>query len=400
MRVNLINVLEPASSIFVLVLFPGFFLYHTLVAMGAVSPFLAGLFGPVSAVALIVYCVLFLGVANYLVKTSGLFFVFCFLFFVFVFVWSLVNFVLQSVDGVRAAFVQSLELLILWGALFFIGCFIPLESHFLRRAMLFSFFFMVGYLLFFVMSTGEVMFYAKKQYSGGESVATYQGFARSGLLILLFLLSIAKGLGWRLLFSALGVFVLFVLGGRSELYSYIFVCGLFYFLWSLQDRKSMFLAIFLIFVFVVLMIGYVDLLLASRQLQVIDLSSSSSWLARNELLLKAIDQVKENPVLGLFGGHIDAESVGGYAHNVLSAWVSYGLFGFSLYFSLAFYALYVSFFNYIKKLNNIYWAFSFACNACCMLLILIAKPVYWPLVAIAWGSVINARRQDYIERTS
>lgn len=399
MRINLISLLESASSLFVLLLFPGFFLYHTLVAMDIVSPFLAGFFGPVSAVALAIYCVLVFGVISNLIKISGLFFVFCLLFFVFVLSWSLINVLLQSVDSVRAAFMQSLGLLVLWGALFFIGCFLPVESHVLRKAMLFSFWLMVCYLLFFVISTGEVMFNARRQYSSDESVATYQGFARSGLLILLFLLSVAQSVGGRFLFAALGVLVLFVLGGRSELYAYIFVCGLFYAIWSLQNKKSMFVAICLFGVFVVLIIIYMDVLMASRQLQVMDLSSSSSWLVRNELLFRALSQIKENPVLGFFDGHVENESVGGYAHNMLSAWVSYGLFGFALYFLLTTYALYKSCIKYMKKTsNNAYWSFSFACNACCMLLILVAKPVYWPLVAIGWGSVINAKRQDFIER--
>mgnify|MGYP006331453811 FL=1 len=60
---------------------------------------------------------------------------------------------------------------------------------------------------------------------------------------------------------------------------------------------------------------------------------SSSVMARSELSDAAIVTIVENPLLGDYGSYALATGggVGSYAHNLLSAWVDLGVFGFILY---------------------------------------------------------------------
>ena len=137
----------------------------------------------------------------------------------------------------------------------------------------------------------------------------------------------------------------------------------------------------------------------SRQFEVLDISSSKSWKGRLALQNKALEQIAENPLLGKFAGHVLTEDTGRfekghagrYAHNALSAWVSYGLAGFLLYVSLTLYGCLVCARHVIlKRQDEPIWIFAFSLNFVCLLLIIVSKPVYWPLTALGWGVLAQA----------
>ena len=146
----------------------------------------------------------------------------------------------------------------------------------------------------------------------------------------------------------------------------------------------------------------------SRIFEVLDISSSKSWAGRLALQRIAIDQIAENPLLGKFGGHVITEDTGKfakghtgrYAHNALSAWVTYGLAGFLLYVSLALFAFLVPARQVImKQRNEPLWVLAFIVNFVCLLLILVSKPVYWPLPALGWGILAQALTNPATGRT-
>ena len=137
----------------------------------------------------------------------------------------------------------------------------------------------------------------------------------------------------------------------------------------------------------------------SRQFEVLDISSSKSWKGRFALQKKALGQIAENPLLGKFGGHVLTEDTGKftkghtgrYAHNALSAWVSYGLAGFLLYVSLTLFGCLVTARHVIlKRVDEPLWTFAFTLNLVCLLLIIVSKPVFWPLPALGWGVLAQA----------
>lgn len=137
----------------------------------------------------------------------------------------------------------------------------------------------------------------------------------------------------------------------------------------------------------------------SRQFEVLDISASKSWRGRLALQKKALGQIAQNPLLGKFGGHVLMEDTGKfekghtgrYAHNALSAWVSYGLAGFLLYVSLTLYGCLVCVRHVIlKQQDEPIWMFALTLNIVCLLLIIASKSVYWPLPALGWGVLAQA----------
>ncbi|QHC50212.1 hypothetical protein EKK97_12285 [Billgrantia tianxiuensis] len=143
---------------------------------------------------------------------------------------------------------------------------------------------------------------------------------------------------------------------------------------------------------IALVVSQFEALAGSRQLQILDLSGTSSWLARQNLGQRAVEQILENPLLGRFGGHISsAEVTGGYAHSMLSAWVNYGLLGFVLYLGLTVSAFFGAAYRMLVVGDRAAgWVFAFSINFVCLLLIVLAKPVFWPLPALGWGAYANA----------
>ena len=103
--------------------------------------------------------------------------------------------------------------------------------------------------------------------------------------------------------------------------------------------------------------------------------------------------------MGKFGGHVLTEDTGKfekghagrYAHNALSAWVSYGVAGFLLYLALTLYGCLATARHVIlKRVDEPLWTFAFMLNLVCLLLIIVSKPVFWPLPALGWGVLAQA----------
>ncbi|MCE8015061.1 hypothetical protein HOP62_03105 [Halomonas sp. MCCC 1A17488] len=385
-----------ASAIGFFVLFPGFILYHTLVAMGVIPAVLGGLFGVVSVLMFIVYCALLPSQLYLLLTASRGYALVTLCFFVYVLLWSAVNYGLIGGSVMQAALIQTVETLVLWLVLFVLGYRIPLDSPRLARAFWIAFVLIAGYLAFHVATTGQWMFFARRmlevEAEAGDSVSTYQGYARSALVLLLFLIAVSERAVVRAVLIVLGAFVMFVLGARSELYAFLALSGLLLLLWAGMSVKYMLTLLAVVGVLMALVVSQFEALAGSRQLQIFDLSGTSSWLARQNLGQRAVAQILESPLLGRFGGHIaSAQVTGGYAHSMLSAWVNYGLLGFALYLGLTLFAFVGAAYRLILLGDRGgRWVFAFSVNFVCLLLMVLAKPVFWPLPALGWGAFANA----------
>ncbi|MBA2777337.1 hypothetical protein [Billgrantia kenyensis] len=382
-----------ASAIGFFVLFPGFILYHTLVAMGLIPAFLGGLFGVVSVMLFLLYCALLPSQLLVLLGSTRGYALVTFAFFAYVLLWSVANFGLTGGGIMRAALVQSVETLVLWLVLFVMGYRLPLDSPRLARAFWLAFALIAGYLLFHVATTGQWMFFASRMVETEDaSVSTYQGYARSALVLLVFLIAVSERAAVRATLIVLGAFVMFVLGARSELYAFLALVALLMTLWAGMSVKYLFTLLAVVAVLIGLVMSQFEGLAGSRQLQILDMSGTSSWLARQNLGQRAVEQILANPLLGRFGGHIStAELTGGYAHSMLSAWVNYGALGFLLYVGLTATAfLGAALRMLVAGDRSAWWVFAFSINFVCLLLIVLAKPVFWPLPALGWGAFANA----------
>lgn len=372
------------------VLFPIFFFYHLAVTSGEIPGVFAGLFGFATAVLMLV----FLPCGGSLLSKYGrsgrtpialflMLVTYCGLF-------ALINHLSIETTYRDEAAVQVIALLVAWLALFVLGATLPVERARLKTVLVFSAVAM-GSVALLLFDRDTLMFNPRVAYEVDEGVATYQEYARSFLVVELFLLSICSTFPRRIIVACIGAGVLFLLGARSELFALLALAGLSL-AWSAMRSPRRFLALaFLGAVGSYVVISNLHMLESSRQLQVLDLESATSWIARQKYQAVAIRQIAMDPFLGSYAGHFEAGGKGTYAHNALSAWVEFGVVGFVLYLATA---LYCTLFSMRKRLSegpgSRIWAFAAYVNFVATFLLLISKPVFWSLPAFGWGLVANA----------
>jgi hypothetical protein len=131
-----------------------------------------------------------------------------------------------------------------------------------------------------------------------------------------------------------------------------------------------------------------NMLPENRILQLLDLSHSSSAVARQHFSQNALQTISENPVFGDFASYPD----GHYAHNVLCAWVDFGLFGMVFFMSLLIWqavSLFLNGFFIRTKSSYFVLAWSFICIT--LLWVLTAKNVPDMSVGAAMGAFARYR---------
>jgi hypothetical protein len=168
-----------------------------------------------------------------------------------------------------------------------------------------------------------------------DSVATYQGFSRSYVLPIVVLLACTRQAPVRWALYAVGLPTLYINTARSEFGALLFLVPLLE-LHTARSRMAMLAAMAVVVLALQLNL---DALIAAvpgnRTLELLDLSHSSSASARHELTLHALRTIADHPILGDYGSYAS----GKYSHNILSAWVDLGLFGFVALLALLLYPL-------------------------------------------------------------
>ncbi|SCZ61514.1 hypothetical protein [Thiohalomonas denitrificans] len=389
-----------------IVLFPGFvFVHYSVAAFGVTLPaILDGLFGFSSALLVVIFAALFPLILRGYANVISPYILAVFGFITFTLIWAFTHTIVLDGAYVKVAFIQSVETAVLWSALFFVGMFLPEYSSTLYRTLAGSFLLILGFLLLYVVQTGELTFNASRMYNA-DHVASYQGFARSTLVILIILLTVASTIKQRTVLLLGGLFILFLLGARSEFYAFVATALLMVSMLMLKDGRYALLMIATIGgTSVTISLGY-ESLIQSRQLEILDLPSSSSWQSRQWLNEIAIRQVLDTPVFGYFGGHVvEGGGTGSYAHNMLSGWVNYGVLGFFWYLLLSLSPLLISIKRLVAiKTQDPVWMLAFTTNFCSLLLMTAAKPVFWPIAALGWGfcarAILLSSRRVHVTNT-
>lgn len=380
------------SGLGFILLVPGFLLYNLLVAQDAIPPFAGGFYSLVSILILLTLGCVVPFIWNTTSKSAPYLILFVCLWFMYCILWAFSHHTLDDSDYIELAVMQTYKTVGLSFTLFLMGMYIPLEWPLLKFFIRLSCVILLVFLLNFVFSTGQLMFYAKTFYPGGSSVfvSSYQEFSRSALLIILYTMVVSKPAA-RICWSIFGIVILFILGSRSELYGFIIAIIMYMFVLPGKTRKWFYVCIFLILTFYFIKTLFSDILLDSRQFEIFDFMNSTSLIARNEMLSVGIDQINNNPIFGYFGGDFKEGGEGTYMHNILSAWVSYGLVGFLLYFGLVIVSIIISsYYLIIKKLYTPYWELAFLVNFISLILLILAKPVFWIMPTLGWGLLVNA----------
>lgn len=301
-------------------LFPGFFFYHTLIGIGVFKAYLGGYFAIASLTFFIFlvyfYCLELRSVQYRLAPTDVKFGVFLVYFMLVV--------IINAGFGADRSTVQTHLLSILY----FVNVYIIFKSvDFSQRNTR-----LLAILMLAAMS-GIIFFFSQNgSFRPGkigvplseESVATYQGFARSYVLTFIAVVCFSKSMLVRMPLYGVAVAALFLNGSRSELVAVLFAAPII----EIYRAKS-FLEVMVIILFAGALLGInpqdaMQSLPDNRVLELFDLSHSQSANSRIELSERALQTIAEHPLLGDYGSY----PPGAYSHNILSAWVDLGLFGF------------------------------------------------------------------------
>lgn len=364
-----------------ILLFPGFFFYHFSVARGYVPAFLGGYFGNISII--ILPALFFLFSKKYINKLYLIDKVFFLLMGLWLFV-AFVNYLLGQPHGFSSdIFIWSAS-----GVLFNIVCYlvaIKLDVAEHSKKLLLLFFIMVGMVIFNIGDLG--IFYVAQEFEGeAGQIASYQGFARS-LLVMCLLLT---GLYWKkskiiyfVIFASL--IGLFFNGARSEFSAYAVGLISISLIYSFKSPSFGFKMLSLFICLTALVYYFIDVLPDSRMFQLLDIGSASSSIARMDLQSYSIALIKKNPIIGDYGGYVDIGGVGSYAHNIISSWVNLGLLGFLSYVLIFSFMWVVAFKKIFAHMHLIDFRVFLFILVCVTVLMLFAKDYSYMLFGFLIG---------------
>jgi hypothetical protein len=309
-----------------LLLFPGFFFYQTLLGIGAIGAYLGGYFTLVALVLFLPLLYAFVLSAkanrNY-VSQVDVCLAFLFAYYAFVLI---VNFFAGKDSMIVERYIQAL---IFCFETYVIFRLIDLDDGTFRKIVLvcllvmsaITYYFSVGG-FFFLQALGEA--------KDPNSLATYQGFARSYIYTYLIVIATLRFVVLRYVLYVMVTSALFLNGARSEFSAVLFLIPVN----ELYLSRHRLYALFTLVLASVILIGGVDYIVANlpenRILQLLDLSHSSSANMRDRFAHDALRTIYENPIFGDFASYPD----GHYAHNVITTWVDFGLFGFVFFSAL------------------------------------------------------------------
>lgn len=308
-----------------LILFPGFFFYQSAIGTGMAPAILGGYFSPAGALLLPFLSMAFAGRVlekKHFVNGTDLVFGGFLLYFFFVVAF---NFALGApLAVVKHHLVALLHFVVVYMS-FRLARF---SDPGFRRVILASLIAM-SFIIFFMSVDGTFYLRQLGESSSEDALATYQGFARSYLLTYLVAAAFLRKTSHRLLLYFLCIPAFFLNGARSELTvalaAAVIIEGIYSkhrVLWltaSVVAGSALFL----------FLAEIVTLFPGNRSGQLLDISGASSWEARSRLFFHAVNTVIEHPVFGSYGSYMRIlNNSGSYAHNILSAWVDLGLFGF------------------------------------------------------------------------
>lgn len=319
--------------------FPAFFFYQSAIGKSLIPPFLGGYFGVIAigVFPFLVYAFIYLKgrlYSNY--STIDV------VFYVIMF-WVVINALCHFVLGQPKGFASDMLTWSVSGALFNLVCYllgrtISLHSRRFKYVLVLSLLIM-DFIVFSNIGKSGI-FYLKLNDANNEAVATYQGFARS-LLMLSALSLVMVDSNWRRLFLFSMTFpALFLNGARTE---FILFIAVYLMLASYQSKTVTFFAIAILGVIGGFFLGLdnlASLFPDNRMAQILDILSSTSGQERIYFFQYAINTIENNPFAGDYGGYTRLGGIGSYSHNLFSAWVNLGFMGFVLYLFAIFLALF------------------------------------------------------------
>lgn len=223
-------------------------------------------------------------------------------------------------------------------------------------------------------------------FDGQVSGVTHHAYAASIFFIAAF--SVFYIRGWMsILFIFASAIVIVMNGSRAD------VLGLLLFLIVFYGRAERVFWISLL-VFSLIVAAYFLNLIPERFLELMDLGSSSSNLARNELMKEGQRVISENIFSGKIGYQVYRGEFGDYIHNFLSVWSQYGVVVFGLFI----YLMARPVFYFYRRRKGVVGRFGFSLGCAISLLVLTSKSFVWTYPALYWGVYLGVASRNLKSR--
>ena len=307
------------SHVTFLLLFPGFFFYQTLLGLGKISGFLGGYFSQITAIFMLPLLISYARQMKRSPPSSRV----DLYFGIYVAYFTLIICINFLAGANVTTVLTHLSAVGYYVALFIIFKTINLDHQLFKSCLVFSLFAMAA-VIFNSSIDGSFYLATQNLARDSERVATYQGFSRSYFLTLAVGISVIKLPHTRAIIYCVAAPALYLNGARSEFVALLFMLPI---IEVYRARRKMLTLAVIIAIVAIAAFNFdliVNALPKNRILELLDLSQSSSANARHELKLFAMHTILTNPVFGDYASY----PPGDYAHNLLSAWVDLGLFGF------------------------------------------------------------------------
>jgi hypothetical protein len=368
-------------------LFPGFFYYHTLLGTGTTGAFLGGYFSPISLVYMVPLAFVYYRRMRLDPRRLSGIDLHYGLFNIYFLAVIAVN---AAAGANRAIVVNHVVCILFMVNTFVLFSFIDFE-HRQFRIMGYASLAAMTAIAFTFSVNGVFYLGALGVAKDADSLATYQGFSRSYLMTFLPVVAYTRLLPVRLVLYATGAATLFINTARSEFAALLFAIPIIEFYFS---RHKM------VFVMVAALLSltlwaHLDELIAAlpdnRILELLDLSHSTSANKRAHLTAYARQTIAAHPILGDYASY----APGYYSHNVLSAYVDLGLFGFIYVLALtAFPAIPMFFKEFLAGRRRPEFMLPFSL-ACITILLLISSHFFTDMLI---GATLGAYSQYRFER--
>ncbi|WP_026879216.1 hypothetical protein WMO13_00625 [Ignatzschineria larvae DSM 13226] len=393
MTININKYLKKTTIIGFFTLYPGFALYNTLVAYNLFPPLLGGFFGMFSIIYLFFLLPGLILTNKKISYNQTPYVVLIISFFLLTLLIVVTNILLSFSQEVLLGSKQTIESLILLFTALLMGYYIEISKKTYRIlvCIILATFLL---LILFIITNNSLFFYAKKIADDNVSwaVSTYQGYARSAMMVSIMAISVPKKIKSYLLITIMSLFILFILGSRTELVGFFFASFLLLFIKFKKKGLKLFLFSFVLLLPILLVLY--ELIISyginSRIFELFNLSNSTSWLARQKLQEIGIAQIIESPITGEFAGHIiTTGTAGGYIHNILSAWAGFGVFVFTIYALSIIIPLLTCLKLIIKGNSSNKVNLCFAYSSMILLFSLFSDPIYSFLPGFSWGMYLS-----------
>jgi hypothetical protein len=319
-----------------LVLFPGFFFYHTVIGLGLMPATLGGFFRPMA--------LLFIFAAAWMSLLgrkpiggrpgpAGTLYVCILGWIAVVAIW---HYLIGAQVGNLEMLDWSLSGVLLNITCYLIGRHLPLHWKMFNVVL---FVCLSGMILIVLLLARDGMFYLRAESLGNEEkTATYQGFARSLAMTGILAVALAQR-GWaRIALAVATMAALYLNGARSELVCFALALLALWAAYAVWHRGSVFPMVMLIALTALLpflsLEAVQQMLPENRMLQLFDLAGSSSALSRADLSAAGWQEINRSPIFGNYAFYYATDGVGGYPHNISAAWVNLGIVGMAMYAAL------------------------------------------------------------------